>query len=172
MFWLKYLKGLFSTLNADTSPNEIAAGVMLGAFLGLMPKFNLCAFVLWVIVFMFRVNFGMATASVLLFSILGSITDPWAEKIGFTLLTGVPALHGLWTTLYNTPIIPFSAFNNTLVMGNLALAMLLAIPVFLAARRFVVAYRLHLRDRIMQWRIMQAFKASAIFDLYQRWMSR
>ena len=172
MFWLKYFQSLFKTLNADISPNEIAAGVMLGAMIGLIPKFNLLALFLWVVVLMFRVNFGMATASIFLFAILGTITDPIAERMGFWLLTDVPALHGLWVALYNTPIIPFTSFNNTLVIGNLALGLLIAIPVFLGARKFVVAYRSHLKARIMKWRIMQILMASKIYDLYSRWFSR
>jgi uncharacterized protein (TIGR03546 family) len=172
MFWLKYIQSLFKTLNADTSPNEIASGVMLGSIIGLMPKFNLLALALWVVVLMFRTNFGMATASVVIFAIVGSITDPWAEHLGFYLLTGVPALKSFWTALYNMPIVPFTAFNNTLVLGNFVLGLILAVPVFFSAKKLVVAYRSYLRDRIMKWRIMQAFKASAVFDLYQRWTSR
>jgi uncharacterized protein (TIGR03546 family) len=172
MFWLKYLHSLFKTLNQDVSPNEIAAGIMLGAIIGLVPKFNLLALALWVIVLMFRINFGMATASVVLFAILGSITDPLAEKLGFWLLTDVPALKGFWTTLYNTPLVPFTAFNNTLVIGNFSFGLILALPIFFAARRGVVAYRVYGRDRIMKWRIMQTLQASKLFDLYSRWMNR
>jgi len=171
MFWLKYIQSLFKTLNQDVSPNEIAAGVMLGAMMGLLPKFNLLSLFIWVCILMFRVNFGMATASIVIFAIVGSITDPLAERMGFYLLTGVPALQGLWVTLYNTPIIPFSSFNNTLVMGNLALGLIIAIPVFFGARRFVVDYRTHLKAKIMQWRVMQALQASKIYDLYNRWTS-
>jgi len=169
MFWLKYIQSLFKTLNADVSPNEIAAGFMLGAMIGFIPKFNLLALLLWVIVLMVRVNFGMATAAVVIFSIVGSITDPLAERMGFWLLTGVPALQGFWSFLYNTPIIPFTSFNNTLVIGNLALGLLLAIPVFLGARHFVMAYRSHLKARIMKWRIMQILQASKLYNLYSRW---
>jgi uncharacterized protein (TIGR03546 family) len=172
MFWLKYIQGLFKALNENRSPNEVAAGVALGMIIGLIPKGNLLALLIWVIIMIFQVNISMATAAIVLFAIFGHITDPVAEKLGFFLLSGVPALKGLWTALYNTPIIPFTNFNNTLVMGNFALGLLLFVPVFFAMRRFVVVYRLRYRERVMQWKLMKAFQASAAFDLYQRWMKR
>lgn len=172
MFWLKYIHGLLKTLNADTSPNEMAAGVAFGAMIGLLPKVNLLALALWLIVFFFRVNFGMATASIVIFAIGGSLTDPWTESLGYTLLTGMPTLRPLWVTLYNTPIVPFSAFNNTLVMGNFVVGTLLWVPIFLLARHGVVTYRLRWRERLMQTRLMQAFKASSVFDVWNRWWNR
>jgi uncharacterized protein (TIGR03546 family) len=172
MFWLKYLQGLFRTLNENTSPNEIATGVALGAILGLIPKTNLLALGLWIVVLIFQVNISMATASVLLFAILGHITDPLIEKLGYWLLTGIPALKGTWAFLYNTPIIPFTSFNNTLVTGNLFFGILLFLPAFFGMRWFVVAYRVKYKERIMKWRIMQALQASKIYDLYSRWTHR
>src|ERR1051326_2904511 len=99
LFWLKYLKGLLQTLNEDVSPNEIAAGVVLGAMIGLIPKANLLALALWIIIWIFRVNVGMAGAAIVIFAILGHFVDPLAEKLGFWLLTDIPSLKGLWTAL-------------------------------------------------------------------------
>ena len=81
------------------------------------------------------------------------------------------SLHLTSLTLYNTSIVPFTSFNNTLVIGNLLWGLLLAIPIFLGFRKFVIAYRSHLKERIMKWRIMQALQASKIYDLYSRWTS-
>lgn len=172
MFWLKYLHSLLKTLNADDAPGEIAAGIAIGAMIGLLPKFNLLALALWLIVFFFRVHFGMATAAVLIFAIVGAVTDPLAERLGFWALTGLPALQPVWTALYNTPIVPFTAFNNTLVMGNFLLGLMLLVPVYLGSRQLVMAYRARLRERILRWRIMQALMGSKVYDLLNRWLNR
>jgi uncharacterized protein (TIGR03546 family) len=172
MFWLKYVQGLFKTLNENTSPNEIAAGVAIGAIIGLIPKGNLLALALWIVVLLFQVNISMATASIVIFAILGHLTDGLTERLGFLLLTGVPFLKGLWTALYNLPVVPFSSFNNTLVMGNFVFGLLLVTPVFFGMRRFVVTYRTRYRERVMRWKVMQAFQASGVYDFYQRWMRR
>src|SRR4051812_795596 len=119
MFWLKYLHSLLSTLNEDVSPNEIAAGICLGAAAGLIPKGNLILVAIAVAIWIFKVNKGMAGAALVIFAIFGHLTDPLTEKLGFLFLSKFTFLKGLWTLLYNLPIVPFTAFNNTLVMGNL-----------------------------------------------------
>jgi uncharacterized protein (TIGR03546 family) len=172
MFWLKYIQGLIKTLNENTSPREIAAGVVLGSILGLLPKTNLLGLFIWVLILMLQVNIGMATAAIILFAIVGHLTDPFTEKLGYWALTGVPGLEGLWTAMYNTPIIPFTNFNNTLVMGNLLFGLLLAIPLYFATRRGVVVYRERYRDRILRWKLIQAVTATKWFELYQRWSGR
>ncbi|MFA5974768.1 MAG: TIGR03546 family protein [Elusimicrobiota bacterium] len=172
LFWIKYLKGLLQTLNDDVSPNEIAAGVVFGVMIGLIPKGNLLALSLSILIMIFRVNAGMAGAAIVVFSILGHLTDPFCEKFGFWLLSGVPLFKGFWTFLYNTPIIPFTSFNNTLVMGNFAVGLLLALPVFFGMRAFVVTYRTRYRERVMQWKIMKFLKIHEFFDLYHRWVQR
>ncbi len=172
MFWLKYIKGLIQAFHGDISPNQLAAGFAMGMMIGLIPKVSLLGAALWLVVLFFRVQIGMATAAVLLFAMVSVITDPAAEKIGFFALTGIPALQGVWTALYNTPMIPFTAFNNTLVMGNFLLGLALFVPVFFAFRRFVTTYRTRYREKVMQWKVMQALRASAFYDLYDRWINR
>lgn len=172
MFWFKYVQGLLRTLNADVSPNEIAAGVVMGAAIGLMPKTNLLVLVLWCLVLIFRVNFGMATASIIIFALLGHLTDPLAERMGFWALTDVSALHNVWVFLYNRPFIPFTAFNNTLVLGNLILALLIAPFLFLAARHGVVVYRERYRAIVLDWKIMKVFNAGSYLDFWNRWRNR
>jgi uncharacterized protein (TIGR03546 family) len=172
MFWLKYVQGLIKTLNENTSPREIAGGVVLGSLLGFLPKTNLLSLFIWIVILMVQVNIGMATAAIIFFAIVGHLTDPFVEKLGFWVLTGLPGLKGFWTALYNTPIIPFSNFNNTLVMGNLLFGLILAIPLYFATKRGVVIYRERYRDRILRWKLIQAVTATQWFQLYQRWSGR
>lgn len=171
MFWLKYIQNLVKAFHGDESPNQLAAGFALGAIMGFVPKIGLMALVLWAVVIFFRVHIGMAIAATLIFAMLGVITDPLAEKLGFAVLTN-GSLQGFWTTLYNTPIVPFTSFNNTLVMGNLLVGLILFLPIFFAFKRVVLVYRERYRERVMKWKVMQAFKASAIYDLYSRWINR
>src|SRR5438105_3408558 len=119
MFWIKYVRSLLQALNENTSPDEIAAGFVLGSLIGLIPKTNLIALALWCLVLLLQVNISMAMAAIVIFAIGGHFIDPVSEKIGFNLLARAYALKGLWTALYNMPIVPFTNFNNTLVLGNL-----------------------------------------------------
>src|SRR3989344_1839946 len=117
---LKFIQGLLKAFHGDISPNQLAAGFAIGAIIGLVPKLGLMGFLLWCAVLFFRVHFGMATAAALLFALISVITDPMAEKLGFSILTS-SGLQGIWTALYSMPIVPFTSFHNTLVMGNLLL---------------------------------------------------
>jgi uncharacterized protein (TIGR03546 family) len=172
MFWLTYVQKLFKALNENVSPNEIAGGVVLGSIIGLIPKTNLLALFIWILILLLQVNIAMATFAIVVFAIVGHITDPLFEKLGYLVLTGIPGLEGFWTWLYNLPIVPFTSFNNTLVMGNLIAGILLAPFVFLGMRRFVVAYRTRYREKIMKWKIVQVITASKLWDLYMRWVNR
>src|SRR5688572_21264994 len=165
MFWLSYLKNLIKAFHGDVSPNQLAAGFAVGMIIGLVPKLGLMGLLLWCVVLFFRVHFGMATAAAILFALLSVATDPLAEKLGFSVLA-TSSLQGFWTALYNTPIIPFTSFNNTLVIGNLTLGLVLFLPIFFAFKRFVLLYRERYREKVMRWKIIQAFKASAVVDLY------
>jgi uncharacterized protein (TIGR03546 family) len=171
-FWVNYLKGLLKTFNEDTSPNEVAAAFVLGATIGLIPKGNLATLLLLLITWIFRVNLGMALATLFIFAIIGHFTDPLAEKLGYWILAEAPALQGFWTTLYNTPIVPYTGFNNTLVMGNLLFALLLAIPLFLAMRSFVVIYHVRYREHVKNSRFMKALEATKFYGIYKRWLDR
>ena len=172
LFWLKYVKGLLQTFHDDTSPNEIAGAFVLGAWIGLIPKTNLTTLLIFSITWVFRVNLGIALATIVVFSMIGHFTDPFIEKIGYVLLTGVPGLQGLWTALYNMPIVPYLSFNNTLVMGNLVFGLILAVPLFLLMRRFVGLYRTKYREHILKWKVIQALQATKFYDAYERWIQR
>jgi uncharacterized protein (TIGR03546 family) len=118
------------------------------------------------------VNLGVALAAIVVFSMLGHFTDAFVEKLGYFILTGIPALQGVWTTLYNTPILPYLSFNNTLVMGNLIFGLIMAVPLFFAMRAFVGVYRTRYREKVSKWRVVQVLQATKLYDTYERWIKR
>jgi len=118
-----------------------------------------------------NVNMGAAFFSVLIFTIIGLLTDPLADKIGFILLAKTPALTGLWTSLYNTPLIPFTKFNNTIVLGSLMLNIIFIFPLFIFTRKFVVYYRKNLAQKVEKWKIMKLFKLSGVFNVYSNYQA-
>ncbi len=173
MFWINWIKGVVHAFNADTSPNQTAGAFVLGATIGLIPKSNLSTLILFLITWVFRVNVGVAMLAMGVFSLLGYALDPYTEKLGFWLLSDTPALHGLWTSLYNLPVVPYFAFNNTLVMGNLAAGLILALPLFFLMRQLIVVYRTRYRQQVMESRWMKLIKASDLYQkydaLYKKW---
>ncbi len=55
--------------------------------------------------------------------------DAGIHALGLTVLRE-PSLSGLWTQMYNAPVIPWTRFNNSMVMGATVLAFVL-LPVWI-----------------------------------------
>jgi len=130
-----------------------------------MPKATLTAQLLIVLLMAARVNIPMALLSVLAVSLANPLIDKISDPIGYALLTS-ETLRPVWTKLYNTPLLPWTGFNNTVVPGGLALGAVLVAPVYLAGKRFGVFYNAKFRDRMMNSKIVKGLKASWLFDWY------
>src|SRR6266566_339434 len=133
--------GLLKHLHSDDTPGQVGAGLALGAILGLTPLLNLHNVVVLILIIMLRVSFSGALLGWLLFTPLGFAFDPLFDALGHWLLLETPALTGVWTTLYNTPVVPLTNFNNTVVLGSLAVALALFLPLNALGRFGVRRYR-------------------------------
>lgn len=167
MIFLAYANKLIRILNDKASPSQIAGAAALGAIAGLLPGFGLLSLFVFCVIFLVNVNLSAAFFAAAVFKAVAYVIDPLAHQIGLALLVKVPALKPLWTSLYNIPFVPFTRFNNTVMLGSLVLGMLLFLPLFVGTKRFVIIYRERWRAKVDQWKIVQIFKASKIYSLYQ-----
>jgi uncharacterized protein (TIGR03546 family) len=165
---LRLVKDLLASLHGGSDPRHLAAGFALGAALGLIPKGNLFAVGFLLLFFALRLNKGMALMSATFFTPIGYAVDRLAHKIGLALLKA-PALGGLWTALYDMPIIPLTRFNNTVVLGNLVLGLALFVPLYLFFLRFVAWYNAKWAARVEKLRLVQALKSMGWIQSYQEW---
>ena len=168
MFWIKLLKNIVTILQSEISPNQVAWGFALGSIMGMTPFSALHGFAVFVLILMLNVNISSATLAALLFSFIGMLLDPLSDKIGHYLLVSNQSLTPFWTNLYNTPVIPFTKFNNTIVLGSFALSLLLFLPAFFACRKFIVMYRARWKDKVAKWKIMKLFNLTNIASSYQK----
>jgi len=97
--------------------------------IGLVPKGNLTAGLLMVILLGTRVNLGAGTLSAILFSWVGAVADPLTHRIGEALLTN-RSLQPTWAYIYDLPLMPWTGFNNTVVLGSLLFGLWLFYPVY------------------------------------------
>ena len=167
MLILKMVMKLIGILNKDASPREIAGGMALGFIAGLTPLMSLHNLIVLFLLIVLRVNITAAIFSMGIFSGIAYLSDPLSNRIGYYLLT-LPALNGMWTTLYNTPVINWSRFNNTLTLGSLILSLVLFYPVLVFLRWAVVRYREKIMPLIFKWRIITLMKGSSLYNLYKR----
>ncbi|MFH1379404.1 MAG: TIGR03546 family protein [bacterium] len=170
MLIIKLIKKFVKLLNSDASPNQMASGFALGSIIGLTPFFSLHNIGIWILVFLLKVNVASAFLGVAVFSLAGFFLDPLADKIGYMVLSQSQALHGLWTAMYNMPIIPFTRFNNTLVMGSFIISIVLFVPIVLCMKYFVVYYRKHLQARLQKLRVFQLLKTSKLYQWYVKFI--
>ena len=166
MFTVKLLKKLIAVLHSNVSPHEIAAGFALGALLGFTPAHALHWYVILLFIFIVNVNIASAFLGAAVFGILALFTDPLSHTIGYAVLVTMTSLRPLWVKLSHIPLVPFTHFNNTVVMGSLLLALGLLVPAYLFMRWFVVFYRTSLQEKVMKWKLVRLFTASKVYNLY------
>jgi uncharacterized protein (TIGR03546 family) len=162
---LKLLFKFIRILNKEASPRAIAGGMALGMIIGLTPKGCLHNIIVLILIFMLNVNTASALLAAGVFALFSYLGDPLFNKLGHALLTATP-LQGLWTALYNTPLVPWTRFNNTLVLGSLSAALTLFWPVYVLLTWAVRQYREKVLAAVQKWKILQVIKASKLVALY------
>ncbi|MEK7474144.1 MAG: TIGR03546 family protein [Candidatus Coatesbacteria bacterium] len=167
MLALKFLIKFLGILNRDATPKAIAGGMALGFIIGMTPFTSLHNLIVLGLLIVLRVNFTSGMLAWGVFSGVGYLLDPLSNKIGYWLLT-LPGLKATWTGMYNTPVIPWTKFNNTLTLGSLVLSVLLALPVYFILKWAVVQYRVKVMAVIMKWKIVHLIMGSRLFLTYQR----
>jgi uncharacterized protein (TIGR03546 family) len=136
---------------------------------GLTPLTSPHNLVVVLAVLFFRVNISVAILSWMVFSLLALVLDPVFHWLGLFLLTGIGPLHGFWTVLYNAPLIPYTGFNNTIVMGSLIVSLLAFYPIYLGCRFGVKKYRQTFFEQLKRWKIVQMVKGSSMYRWYSRY---
>jgi uncharacterized protein (TIGR03546 family) len=163
---IKLIQSLVGALHSEGTPGQLAAGIALGSILGLTPLVNIHNAVVFAALVLLNVSFAGGMLGWALFVPIGFILDPLFDWLGHALLLA-PSLRGLWTSLYNTPIVPLTNFNNTVVLGSLAFALLLFLPLFFATRWAVTRYRATIGERVRQSRFYRAVMASKVYNVYR-----
>lgn len=167
MLLLKFIQSLVKALHSEGTPGQVAAGLALGAILGLTPLVNVHNALVFGAIVLLNVSFPGAMVGWALFVPVGFLLDPVFDRIGALLLLDAPALTPLWTSLYNTPVVPLTNFNNTVVLGSVAFAVAFTLPLFLGSRWAVARYRATVGERIRQSRWYKAVTASKVYNLYR-----
>ena len=163
---LKLLQSLVKALHSEGTPGQLAAGLALGSILGLTPLMSLHNAVVFALIVMLNVSFAGAMLGWALCIPVGFLLDPLFDRIGHTLLF-TPSLTPLWTSLYNTPVLPLTNFNNTVTLGSLVTALVLFVPFFFLFRWGVARYRATIGERVRQSKWYRAVTASKLYNVYR-----
>lgn len=164
---LTLLLKVFRALNSEAGPWQIAFATGLALIIGLTPVLSLHNLLILLFVFVFRVNLATFFAFWAIFSGFAYLLDPWFDSLGQQWLMA-PGLLELWTGLYQSDFWQLTRFNHTVTLGSLAVSLLLFVPVVLIFRFGVVGYRAKVMPTLERIKIVQAVKASKLYDLYQK----
>jgi len=162
---LKQFFGLLKLLNSETGHNQIAAGIAMGFILGMSPMLSLQAMLVFICLFLFRIQIGAAFLAAFFFKFIAWILDPIFDEFGRAVLSS-ESLSSLWTALYNMPIVPLTRFNNSIVMGSGIVAILLFPVIFFVSRSLILKYRETVVARFKETKVWKAVKATSLYQWY------
>jgi len=163
---VKLIQSLIGALHSEGTPGQLALGIALGSIMGLTPLMNIHNAIVFGAIVLLNVSFAGGMLGWALFVPIGFLLDPLFDWIGHQVLMA-ESLRGVWTSLYNTPIVPLTNFNNTIVLGSLVFSLLLLVPLFFATRWAVARYRVTVGERVRQSKFYRAVMASKVYTVYK-----
>ncbi|MFZ3230429.1 MAG: TIGR03546 family protein [Pseudobdellovibrio sp.] len=164
----KQLINLIRLLHSDTGQNQIATGLAFGVFLGFAPFVSIQTLLVFFIVFIFRVQLGAAFLSAFFFKFVAFLLDPVADSLGRWALEN-PSFRDIWSTMYNTPILPMTRFNNSIIMGSFIISLILCPVLFFVFQKLILQYRTQIVHKIEGTKAWKAFKATKFYDWYAKY---
>lgn len=148
---LRPLRLFIQAFVTESTPRQMAFGLALGVFVGLIPKGNLLAIVLATLLAATRVNLAIATFAIVICSLCAAMLDSLFDRVGTFVLTQ-PLLQGVFVEMINTPFMPWTDFNNSIVMGSFVTGLMLIIPIYRLSRPMFEKYAGKVAARLRQWR--------------------
>lgn len=169
MILLCYIFKFFDFLRKENAPWQVALAIVVGMFMGFTPSFNLQTVTYIVILLIFRIHIGFTLISFVFFHTLSVFADPLFHQLGLTLLTETPNMQKLWAGLYHAPIVPFTEFNNSLVLGGVAVSSALALPMFFLSKFCVIAYGDSIAHALINTTPWRMWAGTTIYRTYVRY---
>ena len=166
--WIRPIRYLVQAIAAADTPRQLAMGFAIGMVIGLVPKGNLTAVALSMLLLGTRVNLATGMLGVFLFSWLSSWSDPLAHRVGCGLLTHEP-LQPLFVWLHSLPLMPWTALDNTVVFGSLMLGIWLFLPVYHFGEIVFGKVQPWIADYLQRYHIADVLDHS---ELAARWRSQ
>ncbi len=163
MFLLGPLRFLAKALILETTPRHLAFEIALGMVIGLVPKGNLIAVALMALFCALRVNLAAGTGAIALFAWLGMYLDPVSHRLGRFLLTH-ESLQGFWTSLAGMKVVPWTDFNNTVVLGSTLIGLAAMLPVYFVMRPVCGRIAPILAERVKKYHLVTVLGAGQLVN--------
>ncbi|PHR54263.1 MAG: hypothetical protein COA44_13665 [Arcobacter sp.] len=166
-----FFRKLFKALNSSGKSWQLSGAIVLAMFTGFLPSNSLLMFDFLFLALIFNLNFGLFLLFSVIFSGIGYLFDPVFESIGYSVLTN-ESLNGFFTSLYNSVLFRWSAFNYTLVTGSLIVSAVLALPLMFVLNKVISLYRVQIGEKLNEWKLtrwMKLFNEESTSTSVFRW---
>ncbi|HVO83203.1 MAG TPA: TIGR03546 family protein [Syntrophobacteria bacterium] len=163
---VRLLAKVLKILASETEPGQIGLAASFAVVAGLTPLFSLHNILVLFLVLVLRVNLLTFILGTVLFAAVGSLLETVCSWLGLALLTAQP-LERLWTRLYQSPLWRLEDFNNSVVMGSLAISFVFFLPVGLLTTSLIRRHRERLLARVRLMRPTQILRGSRFHSAYQ-----
>jgi len=152
----------FKELNSAENEKFISLALVLGLMAGFLPFFNIITFIILIIALFLRIPFGLFLASWGVFTFVGALLDPLFANVGYYVLTFKP-LVPFFEFLYNLPLMRWSGYNNTVVMGGAIIGLIFAVIGYFVLNSSIKIYREKFfafcaKFKILKWIVPQEAK--------------
>lgn len=161
---IKQITNFIKILNSDVRGEEIALGIVLGLFAGFLSIVPFNFILIFILLLILKANFSMFFISFAIFKLISFGIDPLGDIIGYSVLK-LKFLHPFFTFLSSIPLMNFTQFNYSVVMGDFILAIVLTPFIYILSIKFVKIYRDKLKEKIQKFKIVQALKMTNFFKI-------
>lgn len=136
-FLIKKLFLFLKLFRVRVTKTQLSLAIIFGLFLGFCPDFLTLQNILILLALIFlRVPLRiLVLTTVVSYAVAGIALDPLFHIVGGSVLE-LGFLAPLWKLLYQMPIVPFTLFNNSVVMGGAIFSLLLIPVTFFAVHKF------------------------------------
>ncbi len=122
-------KRIIAILSQNRSPSQIAWGIAVGIMIGLIPKDNLVAISLLVMIGFLRVNQLVACSTAIAIHLFSGMLSTITISIGNSLLEQQFITDSI-VFLYQFPILPWTCLENAQVVGGLGVGLTVLLPAY------------------------------------------
>lgn len=165
---LKQFFSFIKLLNSDTGNISLALGMTCGFILGMTPVLSLHSLIIFLVLFFFRIQIGAALVSAFFFKFFAYLLDPVFHSIGSMVLE-IESFASIYTQLYNMPLIPYTRFNNSIVMGSAVVTFTLSPIVFVLSQYLIIKYREKVVSRFKDTKTWKYIQATKFYQLYYKY---
>ena len=165
---IKNILSILKILVENTGHRQITFSILFGLGLGLSPLLSIQFFLIISLILIFNVQFSLSLSSAFFFKGIFIFFAPLFNQIGHFVLKN-DSLKDFFIYLYDIPLIPFTKFNNTIVMGSFVFYLIIFIPTYFIVLRFIQKYQTKISKKIKASKLYKIIRASFIVKWYEKY---